>query len=128
VRKAKRDDDQEHNSPFDNGGECKHKEPIRAGVPIENPTGPPSEDPGDVQVNFHDDEIEVNFHAADATRQAHQAHQEASDFNKTGVCEGKGMPDEQVVTIEEEDETEEDIEVNAPSVETKPKPIDCSKH
>ena len=127
MRKAKRDDDQEHNSPFDNRGECKHKEPVIAGVPIENPSGPPSEDPNNIEVNFHDDEIEVNFHAANATRQAHQAHQEASNLNKTHVHEGEGMPDDEVETVEEEDETKEDIEANAPPVETKPKPVDYSK-
>jgi len=41
------------------------------------------------------------------------------------------MPDDEVETIEEEeeeDETKEDIEVNTPPVETKPKPVDYSKH
>jgi len=38
------------------------------------------------------------------------------------------MPDDEVETVEEEeDETKEDIEANAPPVETKPKPVDCSK-
>jgi len=67
VSKAKQDEDQEHDSPFDNRGECKHREPVRAGVPIENPTGPPSEAPDDIEVNFHSGEIEVNFHADNAT-------------------------------------------------------------
>jgi len=88
VSKVKRDEDQEHDSPFDNRGEYKHREPVRAGVPIENPTGPPSEDPDDIEVNFHSNEIEVNFHADDATRQVHQACQEASNLNKTCVYEG----------------------------------------
>ena len=93
-----------------------------------NPTGPPSEDPDDIEVNFHNDEIEVNFHADDATRQAHQAHQEASTLNKMCVYEGKGMPDDEVETIEEEeDETKEDLEATTPPAETKPKPVDCSK-
>jgi len=43
VSKVKRDEDQEYDSPFDNRGEYKHREPVRAGVPIENPTGPPIE-------------------------------------------------------------------------------------
>jgi len=60
---------------------------VRAGVQIDNPTGPPSKDP---------DNIEVNFHAADATRQVHQACQEASNLNKTHAHEGKGMPDNEV--------------------------------
>jgi len=128
VSKVKQDEDQEYDSPFDNGGEHKHKEPIRAGVPIENPTGPPSKDPDDIEINFHSDKIEVNFHADDATRQMYQAYQEASNLNKTYVYEGKGMPDDEVETVEEEeDEAKEDLEVNAPPVETEPKPIDCSK-
>jgi len=102
-------------------GECERKEPIRAGVPIENPTGPPSKDPDDIEVNFHDGEIEVNFHAANATRQVHQVCQEASNLNKMYVHEGKGMPDDEVETVEEEGKTKEDIEVNAPPVETKAK-------
>jgi len=123
VSKVKRDEDQECDFPFNNRGEHKHREPVRAGVPIENPTGPPSEDPDDIEVNFHSDEIEVNFHADDATRQAHQAHQEASNINKTCVYEGEGMPENEVETVEEEeDETKEDIEANAPPVETKSKP------
>jgi len=121
VSKAKCDENQECDSPFDNRGEHKHREPVRAGVPIENPTGPPSEDPDDIEVNFHNSDVEVNFHADDATRQAHQAHQEASNLNKTHVCEGEDMPDDEVETVEEEeDETEEDIEANTPPVETKP--------
>jgi len=128
VSEVKRDEDQECDSPFDNWGECKHREPVRAGVPIENPTGPPSEDPDDIEVNLHSSDIEVNFHADDATREAHQAHQEVSNLNKTFVCGGKGMPDNEVETVEEEeDETKEDIEANAPPAETKPKPVDCSK-
>jgi len=120
VSKVKQDEDQECDSPFNNRGEHEHKEPVRAGVSIENPTGPPSEDP---------DDIEVNFHADNATRQACQACQEASDLNKTHVHEGEGMPDDEVETVEEEeDETKEDIEANAPPVETKPTPIDYSKH
>ena len=74
VSEVKRDKDQEHDSPFDNRGECKHREPVRAGVPIENPTGPRSEDPDDIEINLHSGDIEVNFHADDATREAHQAH------------------------------------------------------
>jgi len=93
VSKVKQDEDQEYDSPFDNRGEYKHKEPVRAGVPIENPTGPPSKDPDNIEVNFHSDEIEVNFHADDATRKVHQAYQEASNLNKTCVHEGEGMPD-----------------------------------
>jgi len=128
VSKVKRDEDQEHDSPFDNRGEYKHREPVRVGVPIENPTGPPSEDPDDIEVNFHNSDIEVNFHADDATRQVHQAYQKASNLNKTYVCEGEDMPDDELETIEEEeDETKEDIEVNAPPVETKPKPVNYSK-
>jgi len=39
------------------------------------------------------------------------------------------MPDDEVETVkEEEDETKEDIEGNTAPVETKPKPIDYSKH
>jgi len=128
VSKVKQDEDQEHDSPFDNRGEYKHKEPVRAGVQIENPTGPPSKDPDDIEVNFHDDEIEVNFPAADATRQVHQAYQEASNLNKIYVYEGKGMPDDEVETVEEEDKTKEDLEANTPPAETKPKPIDYSKY
>ena len=74
VSEVKRDKDQEYDSPFDNRGECKHREPARAGVPIENPTGPRSEDPDDIEINLHSGDIEVNFHADDATREAHQAH------------------------------------------------------
>jgi len=128
VSKVKQDEDQEYNSPFDNRGEYKHREPVRAGVPIENPTGPPSKDPDDIEANFHDDKIEVNFHAADATRQVHQAYQEASNLNKMYVYEGEGMPDDEVETVEEEDETKEDLEANTPPVETKPKPNDYSKY
>ena len=116
VSKVKRNKDQECDSPFDNRGECKHREPVRAGVPIDNPTGPPSQDPDNIEVNFHSGNIEVNFHADDATREAHQACQEVSNLNKTFVYEGKGMPDDEVETVEEEeDETKEDIEANAPS-------------
>jgi len=57
VSKVKRKDDQECDSPFDERGEHKHKEPVKAGVKINDPAGPPNEDP---------DDIEVNFHAADA--------------------------------------------------------------
>jgi len=35
VSKVKRDDDQECDSPFDNRGECKHREPVKAGVQIQ---------------------------------------------------------------------------------------------
>jgi len=127
--KVKRDEDQKHESPFDNRGEYKHREPVRAGVPIENPTGPQSKDHDDIEVNLHSSDIKVNFHADDATREAHQAHQEVSNLNKMFVYEGEGMPDDEVETVEEEeDETKEDIEANAPPVETKPKPIDHSKH
>jgi len=129
VSKAKRDEDHKHESPFDNRGECEHREPVRAGVPIENPTGPPSKDPADVEVNLHSGDIKVNFHADDATREVHQAHKEVSDLNKTFVYEGEGMPDDEVETVEEEeDKTKEDIEANAPPAETKPKPIDCSEY
>ena len=39
------------------------------------------------------------------------------------------MTDDEVETIaEEEDETREDLEANTPPAETKPKPVDCSKH
>jgi len=129
VSKAKRKEDQECDSPFDNRGEHKHREPVRAGVAIDNPTGPPSEDPDNVEVNLHNGEIEVNFHADDATREVHQAYQDVSNLNKTFVYEGEGMPDGEVETVEdEEDETKEDIEANTPPVETKPKLIDYSKH
>jgi len=129
VSKAKRKEDQEHDSPFDNRGECKHREPVRAGVPIDNPTGPPTEDPDDIEVNLHSGDIEVNFHADDATREVHQTYQEVSNLNKMFVYEGEGMPDGEVEMVEEEEnETKEDIEANAPPVETKPKPVDCSKH
>ena len=76
ASKAKQEHDQECDSPFDEREEHKHKEPVKAGVKIENPAGPPSGDP---------DGIEVIFHAADATMQAHQACQDASDINKR-VC------------------------------------------
>jgi len=129
VRKVKRDEDQEYDFPFDNRGEYKHREPVRAGVPIENPTGPPSTDPDNIEVNLHSGNIEVNFHADDATREAHQAYQEVSNLNKIFVYEGEGMPDDEVETVEEEeDETKEDIEANTPPVETKPKPTDYSKY
>jgi len=129
--KAKREEDQECDSPFDNRGEHKHREPVRAGVAIDNPTGPPSEDPDDIEVNLHNGEIEVNFDADDATRDACQAHQDVSNLNKTFVYEGEGMPDDEVEveTVEnEEDETKEDLEANTPPAETKSKPVDCSKH
>jgi len=45
----------------------------------------------------------------------------------THVYEGEGVPDDEVETVEEEDETEEDLEASTPPVETKPKPIDHSK-
>mgnify|MGYP007080469435 CR=1 FL=1 len=110
VSEAKREEDQEHDSPFDNRGEHKHREPVRAGVPIENPTGPPSKDPDDIEVNFHNGDIEVNFHADNATKQVHQAYQEASNLNMIYVYEGEGMPDDEVETVEEEeDEVKEDI-------------------
>jgi len=129
VSKAKRDDDQEYDSPFDNRGEYKHREPVRAGATVDNPAGPPSEDPDDIEVNLHSGDIEVNFHADDATREVYQAHQEVSNLNKMFVYEGEGMPDGEVETVEEEeDETKEDIEANTPPVETKPKPIDYSKY
>jgi len=116
VSEVKSAEDQEHDSPFDNRGEHKHIEPVRAGVPIENPTGPPSKDPDDVEVNLHSSDIEVNFHADDATREAHQACQEVSNLNKTFVYEGEGMPDDEVETVEEEeDETKEDIEAKCSS-------------
>jgi len=128
VSKAKRGEDQEHDSPFNNRGEHKHREPVRPEVSIDNPAGPPSKDPDNVEVNLHSGDIEVNFHADDATREVHQACQEVSDLNKIFVYEGEGMPDDEVETVEEEeDETKEDIEANAPPVETKSKPIDCSE-
>jgi len=102
VSKVKREEDQEHDSSFDNRGECKHREPVRAGVTIDNPTGPPSEDPDDIEVNLHNGEIEVNFHADDATREVHQAHQDVSNLNKIFVYEGEGMPDAEVEMVEDE--------------------------
>jgi len=95
VSKVKREDDQEYDSPFDKRGGDKHKESVRAGIQVDNPTGPPSIDP---------DNIEVNFHAADAARQVHQAYQEASNLNEIYVYEGKGMSDDEIETVEEEDE------------------------
>jgi len=85
VSKAKREEDQEYNSPFDNRGEYKHREPVRAGVAIDNPTGPPSKDPDDIEVNLHNGKIEVNFHADNATREVHQAYQDVLNLNKTFV-------------------------------------------
>jgi len=90
-----------------------------AGVKIDNPTGPPNEDP---------DNIKVNFHVADATMQVHQACRGVSHLSKAFVYEDEGMPDDEVETVEEEDETEEDIEANIPPVETLSKPVDYSKH
>jgi len=119
VSKVKRSDDQEDDSPFDIRGEYKHREPVKAGVQVDNPTGPPNKDP---------DDIEVNFHAADATMEIHQAHQEVSNLSVVYVYEGEGMPDDEVETVEEEDETKEDLEANTPPVETKTKPIDYSKY
>jgi len=128
VSKAKRDEDQEHDSPFDNRGEHKHREAVRPGVSIDNPAGPPSEDPDNIEVNLHSGDIKVNFHADDATREVHQAHQEVSNLNKIFVYEGECMPDDEVATVEEEeDETKEDLLANAPPAETKSKPIDHSK-
>jgi len=128
VSKVKRDDDQEYDSPFDNRGEYKHREPVRAGATVDNPAGPPSEDPDDIEVNLHNGDIEVNFLTDDATREEYQAYQEVSNLNKIFVYEGEGMPDDEVETVEEEeDETKEDLEANTPPVETKPKPIDYSK-
>ena len=100
VSKVKRQEDQECDSPFDGGGEHAHREPVRAGVPIDNPTGPPGKDPDDVEVNLHNGNIEVNFHADDAAREVHQTHQEVSDLNKTFVCEGEGMPAGKAETVE----------------------------
>jgi len=129
VSKVKRKEDQEYDSPFDNRGEYKHREPVRAGATVDNPAGPPSKDPDNIEVNLHSGDIEVNFHADDATREVYQAYQEVSNLNKIFVYEGKGMPDDEVETVEEEeDETKEDIEANTPPVETKPKPIDYSKY
>jgi len=108
VSKVKCEEDQECDSPFDNRGEHKHREPVRAGVAIDNPTGPPSEDPDDVEANLHNGEIEVNFHANDAAREACQAHQDVSNLNKIFVYEGEGMPDDEVeveTVIDEEDKT-----------------------
>jgi len=85
VSKVKRKEDQECDSPFDNRGEHKHREPVRAGVAIDNPTGPPSKDPDDIAVNLHNGEIEVSFHADDAIREVHQACQDVSNLNKTFV-------------------------------------------
>jgi len=130
VSEAKRKEDQQCDSPFDNRGEHKHREPVRAGVAIDNTTGPPSEDPDDVEVNLHNGKIEVNFHVNNATREVHQAYQDVLNLNKIVVYEGKGMPDDEaeVETVDdEEDETKEDLEANTPPVETKSKPIDCSK-
>jgi len=118
VSKAKREDDQECDSPFDKRGEHKHEEPVKAGVQIDNPTGPHSENP---------DDIEVNFHAADATVQAHQECKEASNLNKIFDYEGEGMPDNEVETVEEDDGNKENMETNTPPAETKSKPIDYSK-
>jgi len=130
ASKVKCKEDQECDSPFDNRGEYKHREPVRAGVAIDKPTGPPSENPDDIEVNLHNGEIEVNFHADDATREVHQAHQDVSNLNKMFVYEGEGMPDDEVEveTVEnEEDKTKEDLEANTPQLETKSKPIDYSK-
>jgi len=108
VSKAKREEDQEYDSPFDNRGEHKHREPVRAGVTIDNPTGPPSKDPDNIEANLHNGKIKVNFHADDASREVHQAHQDVSNLNKTFVYEGEGMPDGEAETVEdEEDETKE---------------------
>jgi len=69
VSKVKREDDEECDFPFDKRGECKHWEPVKVGVQIDNPNGPSNEVP---------DDIEANFNAADATMQVHQAYNDAS--------------------------------------------------
>jgi len=100
VSKVKRDDDQEHDSPFNDRGEYKHREPIRPGVKVDNPAGPPSEDPDDVEVNLHNGDIEVNFHANDDTREAFQARQEVSNLNKMFVYEGVSDYKSRLVMVE----------------------------
>jgi len=114
VSKVKLADDQEYDFPFDERGEYKHRVPVKAGVQVDNPAGPPNEDP---------DDIEVNFHAADATMEIHQAYQEVSNLNVVYVYEGEGMPDDEVETVEEEDKTKEDLEANTPLWRPRPNPL-----
>ena len=65
ASKAKQEDDQQCDSPFNKRGEHKHEKPPKAGVTINDPAGPPNEDP---------DDIEINFHAVHTAIQVHQAH------------------------------------------------------
>ena len=120
VDEVKREDDEEYVSPFDSRGEYKNKEPPRIGNTIEPPSGPPSEEP---------DDIEVNFHRIDPGLEISEAFQVASDLNKIYVYEGEGMPDDQTDDHQEviDDGEEEGIEATSP-LETKIKKIDYEKY
>jgi len=84
VNKVKKEGDPVCESPFDLRGEYKHREPPTIRNTIESPAGPPNEDP---------DDIEVNFHTIDATREIYKAHHQAANLNKIYTYKGEGMPD-----------------------------------
>ena len=121
ANKVKREGDPVYKSPFDLRGECKHREPPTIGNAIDSPAGPPNEDP---------DDIEVNFHKVDATRDVYEAYHQVANLNQICTCEGEGMPDDDESDKHADvldDDEEEGIEAYPPT-ETKSKPIDYSKH
>jgi len=120
ANKVKREGDPVCESPFNLRGECKHREPPAIGNTINSPAGPPNEDP---------DDIEVNFHKVDATREICEAHHQVANLNQIHACKGEGMPDDDESdkhTDVLDDDKEDGIKAYPPT-ETESKPIDCSK-
>jgi len=121
ANKVKREGDPVYESPFDLRGEYKHREPPTIGNTIDCPAGPPNEDP---------DDIEVNFHKVDATREIYEAYHQVTNLNQIYVYEGEGMPDDDESDKHDDvlnDDKEDEIKAYPPT-ETKSKPIDYSKY
>jgi len=121
VSKVKREQYPIYKSPFNLRGECEHRKPPAIGNTIDSPAGPPNEDP---------DNIEVNFHKVDATLEIHKAYHRALNLNQIYSCEGEGMPDDDESDKHADilDDDKEDGIKTYPPTETKPKPINYSKH
>ena len=81
ANKVKREGDPVYESPFDLRGEYKHREPPTIGNTIDSPAGPPNEDP---------DDIEVNFHKVDATREIYEASLPSSCKPEPNLCMRRG--------------------------------------
>jgi len=120
VSKVKRKGDPIYKSPFDLREEHENREPPTIGNTIDSPAGPLNEGP---------DDIEVNFHKVDATMDIYEAYHQVANLNQIYVYEGEGMPNDESDKHADilDDDKEDGIEA-CPPAETKPKPINCSKH